>query len=100
MNHYLLMGHLLRCNVIPADEVHPELWVGANKKWRQVPRARLEKVRQDKVSRENSSRGDQLQDRTELTIPIAQDTGAAGACKRQHHQAPGGAQAKDQGCWY
>jgi nucleolar protein 15 len=51
MNHYLLMGHLLRCNVIPSSEVHPELWVGANKKWRMVPRARLEKVRQDKVSR-------------------------------------------------
>jgi len=49
MNNYLLMGHLLRCNVIPQDQVHPELWVGANKKWRMVPRARLEKVRQDKV---------------------------------------------------
>ncbi|WOO86210.1 putative RNA-binding protein [Vanrija pseudolonga] len=48
MNNYLLMGHLLRCNVIPSDEVHPELWVGANKKFRKVPRARLEKMRQDK----------------------------------------------------
>lgn len=50
MNNYLLMGHILKCNVIPQDEIHPELWVGANKKFRKVPRARLEKVRQDKVS--------------------------------------------------
>ncbi|TXT04959.1 hypothetical protein VHUM_04042 [Vanrija humicola] len=48
MNNYLLLGHLLRCNVIPSDDVHAELWVGANKKFRKVPRARLEKVRQDK----------------------------------------------------
>lgn len=50
MNNYLLMGHILKCNVINQDEIHPELWVGANKKFRKVPRARLEKVRQDKVS--------------------------------------------------
>lgn len=28
--------------------MHPELWVGANKKFRKVPRARVEKMRQDK----------------------------------------------------
>lgn len=50
MHNYLLMGHLLQCQLIPKDEVHPELWVGANKKFRKVPRARLEKVRNDKVS--------------------------------------------------
>jgi hypothetical protein len=44
------MGRLLQCAVVPKDEVHPELWVGANKKFRKVPRARLEKVRNDKVS--------------------------------------------------
>lgn len=50
MHNYLLMGHILKCNIIPQDDIHPELWVGANKKFRKVPRARLEKVRQDKVS--------------------------------------------------
>ncbi len=50
MHNYLLMGRLLQCAVVPKDEVHPELWVGANKKFRKVPRARLEKVRNDKVS--------------------------------------------------
>jgi nucleolar protein 15 len=64
MNNYLLMGHLLKVNVgilfflgqtkanhqlIPQDQVHPELWEGANKKFRALPRARLEKERQEKV---------------------------------------------------
>ncbi len=57
MHNYLLMGHLLQCQLIPKDEVHPELWVGANKKFRKVPRARLEKVRNDKVSSLESNEG-------------------------------------------
>nr|GAT60872.1 predicted protein [Mycena chlorophos] len=26
MDNYLLLGHILRCKVIPKDKVHPELW--------------------------------------------------------------------------
>ncbi|KAK7062841.1 nucleolar protein [Paramarasmius palmivorus] len=44
MDNYLLMGHILRCKVIPKDEVHPELWVGANRKWR-VPRTEEEQAK-------------------------------------------------------
>ncbi|GAA93868.1 uncharacterized protein L969DRAFT_84682 [Mixia osmundae IAM 14324] len=32
MNNYLLAGHLLQCKVVPPAEVHPRLWIGANKK--------------------------------------------------------------------
>ena len=49
MDNYLLMGHIMRCKVIPKDEVHPELWVGANRKWRAVPAARLARAEHDKV---------------------------------------------------
>lgn len=49
MDSYLLMGHLLRCEVIPKDKVHPELWVGANKKWKKVPTHRIERLKHDKV---------------------------------------------------
>ncbi len=49
MENYLIMGHLLQCKVIPKDKVHPELWVGANRKWRVVPRARVERVTHNKV---------------------------------------------------
>ncbi|KAI3613115.1 ribosomal biogenesis protein gar2 [Moniliophthora roreri] len=50
MDNYLLMGHILRCKVIPKDEVHPELWVGANRKWRVVPRDRVARVTHNKVN--------------------------------------------------
>ncbi|GHJ83911.1 hypothetical protein NliqN6_0313 [Naganishia liquefaciens] len=43
MNNYLLMGHILQCHVIPQEKIHPDLWVGANKKWRRVPSARVER---------------------------------------------------------
>jgi nucleolar protein 15 len=33
MNNYLLFGHLLVCKVIPQDNVHPNLFVGANRKF-------------------------------------------------------------------
>jgi len=49
MDNYLLMGHILQCKVIPKDKVHPDLWVGANRKWRQVPRDRIVRVQHHKV---------------------------------------------------
>ena len=49
MDNYLLMGHILTCKVIPKDQVHPELWVGANRKWRPVPRDRVARVAHNKV---------------------------------------------------
>lgn len=49
MDNYLLMGHILRCKLIPKDQVHPELWVGANRKWRIVPSSRLALAEHNKV---------------------------------------------------
>ncbi|KAA1467697.1 RNA-binding domain-containing protein [Dentipellis sp. KUC8613] len=48
MDNYLLMGHILQCKVIPKDEVHPELWVGANRKWRPIPQGRIARVKHNK----------------------------------------------------
>jgi len=48
MDNYLLMGHILTCKIIPKDEVHPELWVGANRKWRLVPAYRLARAQHNK----------------------------------------------------
>ncbi|GLB40550.1 putative RNA recognition motif containing protein [Lyophyllum shimeji] len=53
MDNYLIMGHILRCKLIPQDEVHPELWVGANRKWRTVPRDRLTRVEHNKPRTED-----------------------------------------------
>jgi RNA recognition motif-containing protein len=49
MDNYLLLGHILKCKVIPKDEVHPELWVGANRKWRIVPHDRIVRLKHNKV---------------------------------------------------
>jgi len=56
MDNYLLMGHILICKVIPKEDVHPELWVGANRKWRVVPRDRVARVAHNK-ERSQEERG-------------------------------------------
>lgn len=48
MNNYLLDGHLLQMSLIPAEEVDPNTWVGANRKYRTVPADRMERLRRHK----------------------------------------------------
>lgn len=48
MNNYLLDGHLLQLSMIPTEEVHPNLWVGANRKYRRVPMDRVERARRSR----------------------------------------------------
>lgn len=50
MDNYLLMGHILKCKMIPKEKVHPELWVGANKKWKVIPRDQIVRKEHNKVS--------------------------------------------------
>ncbi|KAL8287100.1 hypothetical protein RQP46_004106 [Phenoliferia psychrophenolica] len=47
MDNYLLSGHILVCKVVPDDEMHPKLWIGANRKFRPVPKARADRVRRE-----------------------------------------------------
>ncbi|KAJ6494694.1 hypothetical protein C8R47DRAFT_974566 [Mycena vitilis] len=49
MDNYLLMGHIMRCKLIPKDQVHPELWVGANRTWRPVPKVRVAAAEHNKL---------------------------------------------------
>ncbi|KAG8740787.1 hypothetical protein FRC10_003896 [Ceratobasidium sp. 414] len=56
MDNYLLMGHLLQCKVVPKDQVHPELWVGSNRKWRTVPRDRVHRVKHNKTRTEDQQK--------------------------------------------
>lgn len=49
MDNYLLLGHILRCKVVPKEEVHPELWIGSNRKYRRVPHDRIVQLQQNKV---------------------------------------------------
>ncbi|BGP54326.1 hypothetical protein JCM8202_000758 [Rhodotorula sphaerocarpa] len=48
MDNYLLLGHILVCKIVPDDQIHPKLWVGANRKFRVVPKARKDAARRNK----------------------------------------------------
>jgi len=49
MNNYLLYGHVLKCSVIPEDKLHPDTFVGANKKFKVIPWAKIEREKQQKL---------------------------------------------------
>jgi nucleolar protein 15 len=51
MDNYLIAGHLLQCKVVPADKVHPDLWIGSNKKWKLIPKGRLARLAHNRVRR-------------------------------------------------
>lgn len=38
MNNYLLFGHILKCSLIPADQVHEDLFKGAGERFKVDPR--------------------------------------------------------------
>ena len=42
MDKYLLFGHILQVRLIPSDQVHPDLFKGAGKKFRVIPRNKME----------------------------------------------------------
>lgn len=50
MDNYLLSGHILKCKLIPKEEVHSELWIGANRKWKVISRDKTVRMQQNKVS--------------------------------------------------
>ncbi|KAG2147701.1 RNA-binding domain-containing protein [Suillus clintonianus] len=56
MDNYLLMGHILKCKIIPKEKVHPELWVGANKKWKVIPIDQIVRKEHNKLRTQESMR--------------------------------------------
>jgi nucleolar protein 15 len=48
MNNYLMYGHILKCKYIPQEQQHPELWKGANRRYKPVPWAKIDKQRLDR----------------------------------------------------
>ena len=68
MDNYLLFGHILKCKLVPREQVHEKLWIGANKRFKKVPWSKIEgrKLEQPmgrehwekKVEREKSKRSE------------------------------------------
>lgn len=48
MNNYLLYGHLLKCQVVPEEKLHPKLWEGADRKFKVIPWNKLAREQQNK----------------------------------------------------
>ena len=42
MDRYLMFGHILRCRLVPPAQVHADLWKGANRRFKVMPRNRIE----------------------------------------------------------
>jgi len=42
MNKYLLFGHILQARVVPQEQVHPNLWKNAGKRFKVIPRAKMQ----------------------------------------------------------
>ncbi|ELR09051.1 hypothetical protein GMDG_03637 [Pseudogymnoascus destructans 20631-21] len=42
MDNYLLFKHILKCKVLPEEQVHASLWEGANKRFKKVPWNKME----------------------------------------------------------
>lgn len=48
MDNYLMYGHILKCKFVPAESLHPEIWKGANRRFKRTPWNRIEKKRLEK----------------------------------------------------
>jgi nucleolar protein 15 len=42
MDNYLLFGHILKCKLVAPAQVHKDLWIGANKRFKSVPRNKIQ----------------------------------------------------------
>ncbi|KAJ5907924.1 hypothetical protein N7495_000606 [Penicillium taxi] len=48
MDNYLMYGHILKCKFVPKEQLHPEIWKGANRRFKKTPWNRIEKKRLEK----------------------------------------------------
>ncbi|KAI4102680.1 MAG: hypothetical protein L6R37_004270 [Teloschistes peruensis] len=49
MDTYLMFGHILKCKTVAPEQVHENLWKGANKRFKSVPWSRIEGRRMEKA---------------------------------------------------
>lgn len=47
MDNYLILGQLLKVKSVDKNDVHPTLWIGANRTYRKVPQGRRVRVQHD-----------------------------------------------------
>lgn len=45
MDNYLMYSHILKCKFVPQEQLHPEVWKGANRRFKSTPWNRIEQKR-------------------------------------------------------
>ncbi|KAI8805928.1 hypothetical protein BJ742DRAFT_391021 [Cladochytrium replicatum] len=77
MNNYLLFNHILNCRFVPDEEVHPNTFVGANRKFKAIPWRKIHIERQNKPKSEEQEKviGKRLKKKDELTRKKLADAG-------------------------
>ncbi|KAK6517229.1 hypothetical protein TWF506_007097 [Arthrobotrys conoides] len=48
MNNYLLYGHILKCKVLSESECDEKMWIGANRKWKVAPLAKIRRLKHER----------------------------------------------------
>lgn len=48
MDNYLMYSHILKCKYVPSEQLHPDVWKGANRRFKRTPWNRIEKKRLEK----------------------------------------------------
>ena len=56
MDGYILTGKTLKCSIVPPENVHPEMFAGANKKLKRIPWQKMDKDRHNKVRTEEETK--------------------------------------------
>ncbi|KAH0548539.1 hypothetical protein GP486_007916 [Trichoglossum hirsutum] len=54
MDNYLMFGHILKCKVIPQEQVHEDLWKGANRRFKWIPRNLIERKKLEAAASKES----------------------------------------------
>ncbi len=95
MNNYLLFGHILKCHVIPTEQIPANLWKGEGKRnrpvpWNTIERNKLAKPKPRKVwtkkievvTKSRQQKAEQLKAiGYDFEMPILKEVGTVGAVK-------------------
>ncbi|RMD39839.1 hypothetical protein DV735_g5287, partial [Chaetothyriales sp. CBS 134920] len=85
MDNYLMFGHILKCKYAPVENLHPDVWKGAGKKFRKIPHGKLErqkleasktvdewKKKNEKEAKKRSVKAKALKEKLGYEAPIVQ----------------------------
>lgn len=70
MDNYLMFGHILKCKYAPAENLHADVWKGANKKYRKIPQHKLlkQKAEQPKTDEQIEKKMKKVQGKREKKL--------------------------------